>query len=347
MILLVSVRRALFVLVQIPSVLKRLSCVAALALPLLPNAQSAPLPPPSLPGQTQPWNEVVTYAQAHAIPVQGIDSLLADGNGAPGDALTMLITFSSAPFQQQWLVELHRAVPGENEKAEHPPKAILLKSAISGQTLEFGSGAKVAIDIRSVGPFTKGGKEAPADRRGRSFLAPDLMAMGLDGSCRTALRQAAEQAVASRASGASSKPSPKFSDTEEREAYGALLALQEFLQGILSSQEVVDILWKVADKPSGLSVFLRGGGIVGEIDNDGDPITVDAAAWGQSAATLYGLPIAVRLNGRPALRCMLVVGPPEPPFSISAGILAISAEPATAKDKRMEMRIVSAHRGAN
>ena len=94
-------------------------------------------------------------------------------------------------------------------------------------------------------------------------------------------------------------------------------------------------------------MLLRGGGIVGEIDNDGDPITVDAAAWGRSAATSYGLPIAVRLNGRPALRCMLVVGPPEPPFSISAGILAISAEPATAKDKRMEMRIVSAHRGAN
>ena len=183
----------------------------------------------------------------------------------------MLLTFSSAPFQQQWLVELHRAVPSEKDKAEHPPKAIRLKSAISGRTLEFGSGAKVAIDIRSVGPFTKGGKEAPADRRGRIFLAPDLMAMGLDGSCRTALRQAAEQAVASRASGASSKPQPKFSDTEEREAYGALLALQEFLQGILSSQEVVDILWKVADKPSGLSVLLRGGGIVGEIDNDGDP----------------------------------------------------------------------------
>jgi hypothetical protein len=259
----------------------------------------------------------------------------------------MLITFSSAPIQQQWLVELHQAVPSEKEKTEHPPKAIRQKSAISGRTLEFGSGAKAAFDIRSVGPFTKGGKEAPADRRGRIFLSPDLLAMGLDGSCRTALRQAAEHAEASRTSGASSKPPPpKFSDAEEREAYGALVALQEFLQGILSSQEVVDILWKVADKPSGLSVLLRGGGIVGEIDNDGDPINVDAAAWGQSATTLYGLPIAVRLNGRSALRCMLVVGPPQPPVSMSAGILAISAEPAMAKDKRMEMRIISAHRGA-
>ena len=178
MILLVGARRALFDLVLTPPVLKRLSCVAALALPLLPNARSAPLPVPSLPGQTQPWNDVVTYAQAHAIPVQGIDPLLAEGKGCPGDALTMLITFSSASFQQQWLVELHRAVPSEKEMAEHPPKAIRLKSAISGQTLEFGSGAKVAIDIRSVGPFTKGGKEAPADRHGRIFLAPDLLTMG-------------------------------------------------------------------------------------------------------------------------------------------------------------------------
>jgi hypothetical protein len=43
---------------------------------------------------------------------------------------------------------------------------------------------------------------------------------------------------------------------------------------------------------------------------------------------------------------MLVVGPPQSPFSISAGILAISAEPATARKKRMEMRVISAHRGA-
>jgi hypothetical protein len=346
MLLLDSVRRALIVLVQIPSVLKRIGSVAALTLPLIPNALSAPLPPPSLPGQTQPWNEVVAYAQAHAIPVLGIDPLLADDKGAPGDALTMLITFSTASFQQQWLVELHRAVLSEKEKGEHPPNAIRIKSAISGRTLEFGSGGKVAVDIRSVGPFTKGGKEAPADRHGRVFLAPDLLAMGLDGSCRTALRQAAEQTIASRASSSTSNQPPKFSDTEEREAYGALLALQDFLQGILTSQEVVEILWKVADKPSGLSMLLRGGGIVGEIDNDGDPITVNAAAWGQSAATLYGLPVAVRLNGRPALRCLLVVGPPQSPFSISAGILAISAEAATAKDKRMEMRVISAHRGA-
>jgi len=79
--------------------------------------------------------------------------------------------------------------------------------------------------------------------------------------------QAAEQAVASRASGASSNSPPSFSDTEEQKPMARSLALQEFLQGILSSQEVVDILWnRSRTNPRVVLPPCMAVGIVGEIE---------------------------------------------------------------------------------
>jgi hypothetical protein len=73
---------------------------------------------------------------------------------------------------------------------------------------------------------------------------------------------------------------------------------------------------------------------------------VTSAGWARPGDSLYRFPVVIDLNGKPALRCTLIVNSPRPPLLTCAGIVGVAAEPAESSDKRIEIRVVSARRSA-
>ncbi len=313
------------------------------------SVSAASLHSPSSPSLIPPWPAVIAYASAHRISLDGIDGADSSGNGRTGDSITVLATFQSGLTREQWLTELHIATPTSKESADNPPQTVTFKSPTSGRTFQYATGTKLAIDIRTVGPFVDGQITPVTEKQGRAFIGPDLLGLGLDRTCRTTVRQIAEKASATRANGSpNAEQDPVVSsDAEEKEAYGAAYSLAEFLKVVLSSPELVDILWRIADKPSAWSVIRNGGSVAVGINSDEDPAAVDSARWALPGYTLFRFPVVIRLNQKPALRCALIVTSPRPPLLTCAGIVGIAAEPAENSEKRLEIRVVAAHRSAH
>ncbi|MGA7726271.1 MAG: hypothetical protein WCA95_13430 [Opitutaceae bacterium] len=312
------------------------------------SVDAASLQSPSPPSIIPPWPAVIAYASAHQISLDGIDLADSQKVGQAGGSITVLATFRTCGTREQWLTELKIAVPTAKEIADNPPQTVTFKSPASGRTFQYGSGAKLAIDIRTVGPFVDGRNAIVTEKNGRAYIGPDLLGLGLDRYCRTSIDQDAEQASAARAKGSSNlKHDPAIPpEAEEREAYGAAYSLAEFLKVILSRPELVDILWSVADKPSAWSIVMHGGNIAVGITSDEDPAVADSASWALPGHALFRFPVVIHLNGIPALRCALIVTSPRPPLLACAGIVGIAAEPAENSDRRLEIRVVAAHRSA-
>jgi hypothetical protein len=315
-------------------------------LPLSLNAASLKSPPP--PSLIPPWPAVIAYASAHRISLDGIHGADSPEVGQVGDSITVLMTFYSGNIREQWIAELHISTPTANENADNPPQTVTFKSPASGRTFQYGSGAKLAIDIRTVGPFDYGQNAVVTEKQGRAYIGPDLLGLGLDRFCRTSIKQATEQASAAGARGSPNAKQDQVipSEAEEKEAYGAAYSLAEFLKVILSRPELVDILWRIADKPSAWSIIKNGGSVAVGINSDEDPAVADSASWALPGYALFRFPVVISLNQKPALRCALIVTSPRPPLLTCAGIVGIAAEPAENSDRRLEIRVVAAHRFA-
>ena len=78
-----------------------------------------------------------------------------------------------------------------------------------------------------------------------------------------------------------------------------------------------------------------------------DLAEADPAGWVLPGLALYQLPVAVELNSTPALHCTLLVTSPQSPLLTCAGIVGIAAEPPGKKDKRLDVRIIAAHRATD
>lgn len=316
----------------------------ALSFFLLSSLSAGSLKSPSPPSLIPPWPAVIAYASAHRFSFEGIHGADSSEAGQARDSITVLVTFYSGETREQWIAELHISTPTAKENADNPPQTVTFKSPASGRTFQFGSGAKLAIDIRTAGPFVYGQNADVTEKQGRAYIGPDLLGLGLDRFCSTSIKQATEQASAARAKGTPNAKQDQVipSEAEEREAYGAAYSLAEFLKVILSSPELVDILWRVADKPSAWSIIKNGGSIAVGINSDEDPALADSASWALPGYSVFRFPVVIALNQKPALRCALIVTSPRPPLLPCAGIVAIAAEPAGNSDKRLEIRVVAA-----
>ena len=315
---------------------------------LLLRTQAVPLETPAPPSLIRPWPVAVAYATTHQISIDGIDGVASSEIGRAGDSITVLTTFRAGSIREQWLTELMIATPSAKESADNPPQSMTFKSPASGRSYQFGTGAKLAIDIRTVGPFVEGRDSLVVEKRGRVYIGPELLGIGLDKSCRTSVKQMEEQgSVAQTDRSSSVKPKPIISsESEEKETYGAVYSLVEFLRVVIASPELFDILWRVADKPSAWSIIKHGGSVGIGIDTNGNPTVVDPANWALPEFAHYRFPIVIGLNEKPALRCTLVVTSPRPPLLTCAGIVGISAEPAENSNKRLEICIIAAHRSS-
>lgn len=74
----------------------------------------------------------------------------------------------------------------------------------------------------------------------------------------------------------------------------------------------------------------------------------DAGAWNLPPGTrAYHFPLAIRMNGQPALIATLVVAPARPPLLACGGIVGLLAERPNDKDTYLTLRIISAHSRAS
>lgn len=121
-------------------------------------------------------------------------------------------------------------------------------------------------------------------------------------------------------------------------------ALITFFMGVQNTPGLREILWDVTELPSVWSVLKHGGKVNPGFNIEEDIAAVEPGAWTMPDRSLYRMGIALSLNEQPALRISLTVTSPLPPLLTTAGIVGIVAQPPGKKDKRMDLRVVAAHR---
>jgi len=307
------------------------------------SARAASLSAPEAPAIITPLANVAAYAAGHEIAIEGMEIGASAAAVRPGDSLTALVSFREGKRSKQWLIQFQVAVPTAQEIKDHPPSSMWAKSDTSGRTYQFGAGVPLALDIRTVGPFVEG-KDAPdAEKNTRAFVSPDFLGLGLDRNCESIVRWSAEQALTKAGH---SPPPTALSEDEERVFFGALPALATFFQGVQNTPGLREILWEITDKPSLWSIVKRGGKVDTKLNFGDEVAAVEPAGWVPTGLPFFRSSVMVDLNEQRALRCVLLVTTPRPPLLATAGIVGIAAEPPNNKNKRLDVRIVAARRGA-
>ena len=129
---------------------------------------------------------------------------------------------------------------------------------------------------------------------------------------------------------------------------GFFPALAAFLQGIQDTPGLREILWDLIEKPSVWSIVKNRGRVDLTMNFDGKGVAaLERPSWVPAGSALYHLSPTLALNNQPALHCWLFVTAPRPPLLTTAGIVGIVASPPSSNDKRLDIRILAAHRAAS
>jgi len=163
----------------------------------------------------------------------------------------------------------------------------------------------------------------------RILLPGRLLETGLAHACR------ANRAVAA---GTASVEEMRHTNAQ---GLGALLAV---MQAVQEEKLLADLLWEVVEPPSVLGVLLNAG--VAAV------VRADLASSKAGQLVLDGrthegerAPIAILVNGEPAMFAELVAVAPSSPFTMSGGILRISGQHPSRPSRRLEIQLVAARRG--
>jgi hypothetical protein len=125
-------------------------------------------------------------------------------------------------------------------------------------------------------------------------------------------------------------------------AYGALSSLLRLVESVDCLR---DLLWRVMEKPSALSLVRSLGrveltlqladGVVEELGPDALPPAL-------RGRPVFRLPLVIELNGKPALECHLTVTTPDPPLELVAGVVRIDAWRPSEPNRRMVLELEGA-----
>jgi hypothetical protein len=120
----------------------------------------------------------------------------------------------------------------------------------------------------------------------------------------------------------------------------AMMKLPEFLQRDSGMEQ---LLWKLIERPSLLSIVANRGVQmeVGLNGKDARPVP-SGSVYGPA----YRVPVLLTLNNRPAVRCEIVVARGAPPLGPCNGLLAIDATHPSDPSRRIAVRLLAAQRGA-
>jgi len=318
-----------------------LSGCLALSAPIF--AAPAPNSVTELPTALPPQSEVVTFARAHDIPLEGIEAPSLSEKARYGDAFTALVTLREGKTQRQWLTRF--AVVERNAEERKQTISETVTMTMAGRETKFTATRDMALAIKTAGPFVAGKKSPPSEKEARALTSPAFLQLGFDRVCRTLAQLASTGGSTTASPAAAAEKTPELSEEQMRSFAGLFPTLTAFFGSIEKTPGLREILWDVVDKPSLWSLAKHRGITPGFNLNGAMGDSVDPAGWGVVTGTsLFQFGFELQLNGEPALLCTLFVTSPKPPLLASAGVLGIVAESPDRK-KRLDIRVLAAQRG--
>ncbi len=321
----------------------------AAAAPGLPAAE--PVRPPDI----RPFPDVVRYAQAHALALDGFELAGAADIARPGDRLTVLFTIQEGTAARQWLAEFRSVALTEREAKSKPGSGLgllgIFQSSLktdTGHEYSFPQ-TPAALRLRTFGPFPGAGEATEVDARvlaTRDYLVHGLAPMGeIELRLRTAgqknpglsymfiARFSDEQMAASKARARAAG----FTEADERAYAEGIFALVQFANLSFRTEGVDVITHEIADSPT-----LFSGAFV---NLDWNKLQIeDGAAWGLPAARIFRLPYY--FNSKTKAGGTFFVTTPVPPLQNMAGIVGLTVDwTSKAAGKRLVVRVLAGRRG--
>jgi hypothetical protein len=279
----------------------------------------------------RPYPALAAFAAESRFPLQTF-ATPAPRAPASGDRVLLLVQLTDRDRTRQWLIALTAADLNNAERKQPPPPDLILNMNGGGE-LRFSNRARMALDIVVAGPAGAATTSDSLDRtQNRALMSTDLLAVGLDASCRTMLRL--------KTVGADYKPTPE----EMRSAMSFFPALVAFMQTMQSTAGLREVLWAVVEKPSLWSIA-RHAGIDTMINLTTGIGPAPAEDWAYVAPTeTFSMPVEVKLNDQTALAAELFVTAPQPPLLTCAGIIGVRAHSPKHPERHVEIWIVGTSR---
>ncbi len=310
-----------------------------------------------------PLPEVRAIARTYNVPLEGMVCPPGTDTLAPGDSVTALITLHQRKNRYtQWLVYF-QVVSNAMAEAEKP--ATLYTS--TGNKFVF-AGSPVAFHIRTIGPYVNAasiwGEPVPKDNSvsdvtvNKAYLSRG-MEKGTAIFYRWKQAERAKKKIFHFSFGdgpykeseiaQAKKAVAEFDVTtnEECDVVGGYLALMSYFSAVSETPNLESIMMKVTSFPSVWSI-VKHGGIHPWMGFDYDsiaPIDLPDSWRLPTRAPVYTLPLAITLNGQPALIATLLVTDPRPPLMACSGIVGFLAQDPDDDESYLTLRIISAHCG--
>ncbi len=284
---------------------------------------------------------LVTEANRHRIPLEGMDAWSGTNKLRAGDSATVLVTLVKKKKHTQWLLYLEALTP-DPAKANKP--VTFSVGSEFGSPMKFKS-KPYPVKLKMFGPFAVAGpaRQPKAEETGAQFsVNEDFLALGLDQSAEILHRLG----KATNSQGLSSKGMLDMDPTPaERQTLSATIpALISYIEIIQHTEGLEDLLRKLIELPSLWSI-VKHLGVQADLRFGDDvlPSPANAADWKLEPSTpVYYFPMFLRLNREPALKISLVVTSPRPPLRICGGVVGVVAETIGDEETYMTMRLISA-----
>ena len=329
--------------------------------------------PPAATAQPSPYlaplPAVSAFAAVQKIPVERVEVGPEGTAPVAGDSITALLSLFENDHYRQWLLQLTTLELTTAERGAKPPRPTVTYTS-AGTEVRYG-GARLALELRLVGPFRDDAPASPAnppaitDKHARSLVNAQLLGLGFDRACVvwsrlvSASKTGPDNAPINLRFGPKPFPADRIAkdralvDTlgithdEERSLAGTSPALLAFFDEVQKTPGLREILTELLDKTSlAWSLLTHTGRLEPSFDIQADGISpIDPAKWGPNLPPAYRFPFRISLNEKPSLDCQLVVTAPRPPLLTSAGIIGIVVEPAGDKTKHLVIRVLASRRG--
>jgi len=309
-----------------------------------------------------PFPELRTAAKTNDISLAGI-SLITGTNVLPGDSLTALITLHQKRNRfTQWLVYFEVIT---NPPPLRPPKPVVLYNSL-GDKFEFPN-VPVTFRIRTIGPFVNSasiwGAPVTKDNSARASVNGAFLSLGLE-QCMAALYRIDALAQKTGATNVyietEDKPFPDKTINKTQKLVAPLhITLQErralatgepaltsYFEAVGETPDLEGMMWKVISLPSVWSM-VKHRGVTATLDIDVHnirPLSLPPGWNMPGRGPVYGLPMSVTLNGKPALDVSLMITSPSPSLVACGGIVGFVAQNPNDEENYLTLRIISAAR---
>lgn len=313
-----------------------------------------------------PLPATVAAARANGLSLHGMAPPDARRGLKLGDGLTVLVSRTEGKKLRQWLIDLEATKVTEEEQ-QRPFDTTKFYSS-SGQEFSF-SGGRAALTIRVIGPLEmnaagKGKAAAPKVVRRRILVSADFLSLGLDRVPALMLRMKALQEKdpkfetgnlqfgdkpfpAKVVEETNRQPGLKFFTVEDQRAFiGSLIALREFIVTISRTPGLQDVMMSVVDIPWWSIVRSLGHPSFGFQMRQGVRALKTNEAGLSAAGVVYAWPFRLTINDKESLLFQLAVVAPEPPLTVTAGVIGIASGQPSGKGPELRMSVVSTRVGS-